>query len=119
MVIYQINNITKTYKHGKVVANKDISFTIEEGEIFGLLGPNGAGKTTLIKQMVGLLKPDQGSIQFYDLEISKNPEALTYFIGHMTQKIGALGDLYAYEALEITGKLKGLTKQAAKSKPKN
>lgn len=114
MIIYQINNITKTYKHGKVVANKDISFNIEEGEIFGLLGPNGAGKTTLVKQMVGLLKPDSGNIKFYDIEVSKDPQLLTYFIGHMTQRIGALGDLYAYEALEITGKLKGMTKKAAK-----
>jgi len=105
--MYKIEHLSKSFDKGNIVANKDISFEIQEGEIFGFLGPNGAGKTTLIKQMIGLLKPDKGNIHFYDVDVLKNPQLLTSFVGYMPQKIGALRDLSVKEALEITGKLKG------------
>jgi len=55
-----VNKISKTYGNKKVV--KDISLSIKRGEIVGLLGPNGAGKTTTFYMIVGLVKPDTGSI---------------------------------------------------------
>jgi len=58
----ELKNISKTYSNGKVKAVDNISFTHKEGEILGFLGPNGAGKTTTIKMIVGLLKPDSGTI---------------------------------------------------------
>ncbi|MCK4258561.1 MAG: ABC transporter ATP-binding protein [Halanaerobiales bacterium] len=119
MAVFEIRNLNKTYKNGAIIANKDINLTIKEGEIFGLLGPNGAGKTTLLKQMVGLLKPDTGTVKFYDQEVSKNPDIITHFVGHMTQRIGALGDLRVQEALEVTGKLKGMTKKTARQQAKD
>jgi ABC-type multidrug transport system ATPase subunit len=118
MSVFDIKNLTKTYNNGKVIANNNLNLTIEEGEVFGLLGPNGSGKTTLVKQMVGLLKPDNGSIKFYDKELTTSPEYITYFLGYMTQRIGALSDLYAREALEITGKLKGLSAVMAREQAK-
>ena len=56
-----IKNLQKSY--GDVRAVKDISFTVEPGEIFGLLGPNGAGKTTTIRCLCTLAKPDSGKIE--------------------------------------------------------
>ena len=55
-----INKISKTYGNKEVI--RDISITIKRGEIVGLLGPNGAGKTTSFYVIVGLIKPDRGSI---------------------------------------------------------
>ena len=66
-----INKISKSYGNKKVV--RDISIVINRGEIVGLLGPNGAGKTTTFYMIVGLVKPDTGSIILDKIEISKMP----------------------------------------------
>ena len=66
-----INKISKSYGNKKVV--RDISIIINRGEIVGLLGPNGAGKTTTFYMIVGLVKPDTGSILLDKIEISKMP----------------------------------------------
>ena len=66
-----INKISKSYGNKKVV--RDISIFINRGEIVGLLGPNGAGKTTTFYMIVGLVKPDSGSILLDKIEISKMP----------------------------------------------
>jgi len=66
-----INKISKSYGNKKVVI--DISIVINRGEIVGLLGPNGAGKTTTFYMIVGLVKPDTGSIILDKIEISKMP----------------------------------------------
>ena len=67
--IIQVNNVSKSY--GGVVANKDISLTVEKGGITGLIGPNGSGKTTLFNSIVGYHPIDNGSIKFEDREISR------------------------------------------------
>jgi ABC-2 type transport system ATP-binding protein len=59
MAAIEVENLTKHY--GNLVANDDLSFTVEEGEIFGYLGPNGAGKTTTIRTLLGLLTPTAGT----------------------------------------------------------
>ena len=66
-----INKISKTYGNKEVV--RDLSLSIKRGEIVGLLGPNGAGKTTSFYVIVGLVKPDRGSIYLDKLEISNLP----------------------------------------------
>ena len=66
-----INKVSKSYGNKKVV--RDISITIKRGEIVGLLGPNGAGKTTTFYMIVGLVKPDTGSIILDKIEITRTP----------------------------------------------
>ena len=66
-----INKISKSYGNKKVV--RDISISIKRGEIVGLLGPNGAGKTTTFYMIVGLVKPDGGSIILDKIDITKVP----------------------------------------------
>ena len=66
-----ITKISKTYGNKKVV--RDVSISIKRGEIVGLLGPNGAGKTTSFYIIVGLVKPDSGSIVLDKLDVSNLP----------------------------------------------
>ena len=66
-----INKISKTYGNKKVV--RDISISINRREVVGLLGPNGAGKTTTFYMIVGLVKPDTGSIILDKLDVSNLP----------------------------------------------
>lgn len=61
----QVVDLRKTYKGGDIQALKGVSFSISEGEIFGLIGPNGAGKTTIIGCLLGLLRPDSGTIGIF------------------------------------------------------
>ena len=81
-----INKVSKTYGNKKVV--QDISLTIQRGEIVGLLGPNGAGKTTTFYMIVGLVKPDTGSILLDKIEITKMPIYLrgSKGIGYLPQE---------------------------------
>jgi ABC-type multidrug transport system ATPase subunit len=62
--VYEVEHLTKVYRRGRetVVANDDVSFALERGEILGLLGENGAGKTTLVKQLLNLVAPTTGRI---------------------------------------------------------
>jgi len=71
----RVEGLRKTFKdkRGLVEAIKGVSFSIGQGEMVGLLGPNGAGKTTTIKCILGLVRPDQGTIRVFDLERDQNP----------------------------------------------
>ena len=60
----EINGLTKRFGDKAVV--DDISFTVNEGEVFGFLGPNGSGKTTTIRVVLDILKPDAGTIRLLD-----------------------------------------------------
>ena len=67
----EIKNVTK--KYGEKVALKNVSFNVDDGEIFAFIGHNGAGKTTLIKSMVGIHDFDEGDILINGKSIKKNP----------------------------------------------
>lgn len=71
MAILYIEKISKRYKSRQVV--KDVSFTVESGQVVGLLGPNGAGKTTSFYMVVGLVSPDSGTIFLDSIDITKEP----------------------------------------------
>jgi len=69
VALLEVVNISKEF--GGLVANNNISFTVDEGEIVGLIGPNGAGKTTLFNCIVGFHKPSSGKILFKDKDITR------------------------------------------------
>jgi ABC-2 type transport system ATP-binding protein len=101
--------VTDLYKQfGKTVAVDGISFSIEKGEVFGLLGPNGAGKTTTINMIVGILKPDTGSVA---IDGSGDPTAseVRGRIGNAPQAIALYGRLTAWENLAFFGRMYGLS----------
>ena len=66
--LLEVRGVTKQF--GGLVANKDISFTIDAGEIVGLIGPNGAGKTTLFNCVTGYMHPEEGHITFGGTDIT-------------------------------------------------
>ena len=66
--------VSKSY-NGETPANDRISLEVHPGEVYGLLGPNGAGKSTLVKQVIGLLKPDSGSITLGPFDLVEDPDA--------------------------------------------
>jgi ABC-2 type transport system ATP-binding protein len=72
MSLILVDDVTKSY--GRVAAVDRLSLRVEEGSITGLIGPNGAGKTTTIKIILGLLKPDRGSVKVFNLEPWDNPD---------------------------------------------
>jgi ABC-2 type transport system ATP-binding protein len=79
----EFRNVSKSYNKGKVKAVDDLTLTVAPGEIFGFLGPNGAGKTTTIKMIVGLLRPDSGSIKVNRLDVQAyalRTKALTTYV---------------------------------------
>ena len=97
----QVKNLDVAYGHARVL--HDVSFRIETGEMGFFIGRNGAGKTTLLKTIMGLLKPQQGSIQYRDQEITgKSPEGL-YSLGlrYVGQEKKVFGNLTVRENIEV------------------
>jgi ABC-2 type transport system ATP-binding protein len=102
----QLTNVRKAF--GPTVAVDGLSLSIRQGEVFGLLGPNGAGKTTTVNMAVGLLKPDQGTIELDGAGSPDRPEVRGK-IGVATQALALYEDLTGDENLSFFGKLQGLT----------
>ncbi len=69
----ELTHVSKSYNKGRIKAVDDLTLTVKAGEIFGFLGPNGAGKTTTIKMIVGLLRPDAGTISVDGLDTAREP----------------------------------------------
>jgi len=67
--VIAFDHVAKSYNKGKVRAVDDLTLTVPSGEIYGFLGPNGAGKTTTLKMVVGLLRPDAGSIAINGFDV--------------------------------------------------
>lgn len=79
--VIEIENLTKNYGKHRGVA--DVSFQVEEGDIFGFLGPNGAGKSTAIRSMLGLILFQKGSIRIFGKDIRRDREAILGEVGYM------------------------------------
>ena len=89
MAALTITQLTKTFHRGKHTTHAlaDVSFTVEEGEIFGLLGPNGAGKSTLIGVLSGIVIPDTGRITVLGHDVVTEPRLTKTAVGIVPQEI--------------------------------
>jgi ABC-2 type transport system ATP-binding protein len=103
MYAIDVRNIVK--KFGEFTAVKGISFTVDEGEIFGLLGPNGAGKSTLIRMLVTLLPPSMGTALINGFDIVKQSDGVRQSIGVIPQAMTSDLELSVEENLIIFAKL--------------
>ncbi len=101
-----VKNITK--KYDKLVAVDNLSFLLEDGEIFGLLGENGAGKTTTFRVIMGLLEPNNGEVLLNGKKINYD---ISDEIGFVTEERSLLTKLTVKEQIEFYGTLKGLNRQ--------
>ena len=110
------SKIEKAYKGRKVV--KGISLEFSQGEIVGLLGPNGAGKTTSFYMIVGLIKPNNGSIFLNDQEISKFPmyKRAQLGIGYLAQEASVFRKLSVEDNILSVLQMTELSKSAQKEK---
>lgn len=91
MPAISIDRIAKSF--GEVQAVQPLSFTVNDGELFGLIGPDGAGKTTLIKILVTLLKPDEGVARVLDLDVVKDYLEIRRIVGYMPGHFALYQDL--------------------------
>ncbi len=107
-------NLSKTY--GGVVAVRDVGFTVAPGEAYGLLGPNGAGKTTTISMLVGLLKPDTGTVVVGGADLAADPMAAKAKIGYVPQEIALYPDLTGRENLRFFCRLFGLPRREVRAR---
>ena len=107
----QITNLTKQFKKIKAVDN--ISLKVQKGDIYGFLGPNGAGKTTSIRMIMGIIKPDIGSIKLNGSDINTiNRKKL----GYLPEDRGLYQKQNLSEILYYFGCLKGLDKKDSKNR---
>jgi len=97
--VIEVRNLRKTY--GTLVAVDDISFEVDEGEIFGMVGPNGAGKTTTIECIEGLRQPDDGSVQLLGMDPLEKRRAIANHIGIQLQESALPRRLRVAEALDL------------------
>lgn len=97
--ILQVENLVKRY--GEVEAVRGVSFSVEEGEVFGLLGPNGAGKTTTIEIIEGLRTLDSGRVSVCGLDPERDSVALKHEIGAALQSTSLPDKLRVMEALRL------------------
>lgn len=99
MAAIEVTDLSKRYADRIVV--DALSFTIEEGEIFGILGRNGAGKTTTVEMIEGLRRPDRGSIRVLGLDPVADRRALRERIGVQLQQTQLPENIKVWEALEL------------------
>lgn len=97
-----------TRKYGNFVAADNVSFTVQQGEIFGLLGPNGAGKSTTFKMLCGLLKPSSGEARVVGLDLRQSASAAKLRLGYMAQKFSLYGLLSVRQNLRFSAGVYGL-----------
>ena len=108
MSIISINNVTKQYGTKKILDN--VSFDIEQGDIFGLLGSNGAGKSTLIKILLGFEKYKSGKIKY----LNGKPIKLKSKLSVVPQNIAAYLDFTVQQNMEFFAALTNLSKKEQK-----
>lgn len=97
--VIEVRNLHKAYDG--VTAVEDVSFNVDEGEIFGIIGPNGAGKTTTIESVIGLRKPDGGSVSVLGLDPQTEARKLGNRIGTQLQEAALPERMKVWEALDL------------------
>ncbi len=109
MKAVELNEISKTYGKEKTLAVDAVSFSIDEGELFGLIGPDGAGKTSIFRILTTLLIPDGGSATVDGLELVKDYKKIRSRIGYMPGKFSLYQDLTIEENLNFFATVFGTT----------
>src|SRR5262245_38398640 len=99
MPVIEVTNLRKSYRGNEAV--RDVSFSVEPGEIFGILGPNGAGKTSTVECLAGLRRADDGRIRVLGLDPQHDRERLRQVLGIQLQESELPANIEVDEALEL------------------
>jgi ABC-2 type transport system ATP-binding protein len=113
-MVLEVKNLSK--KFGNLVAVDSISFSVDQGEIFGFLGPNGAGKTTTLRMLTGIIEPDSGSIKLLGYDVKEDPIRVKERIGVVPENANPYVDITAWQNMMITCGLYDLTGREAEEK---
>jgi ABC-2 type transport system ATP-binding protein len=115
--IIEAEGLTKIYNKTHLAVDH-ISFSVDEGEIFGFLGPNGAGKTTTINMLTTLTKPSEGKATVYGIDVSSKPDEVRNVIGLVPQELTVDDDLTGLDNLTLQAKLYRMPKREAEERIK-
>ena len=107
MKCIEVNNVSKTLGHVQALSN--VSFTVDQGEVFGLIGPDGAGKTTLFRILCTLLLPSQGTATVCGHDVVSGMSHIRRLVGYMPGRFSLYEDLTVRENLEFFATLFGTT----------
>ncbi|NJK93921.1 MAG: ATP-binding cassette domain-containing protein [Bacteroidales bacterium] len=110
--ILEVSSLCKNYK--TVEAVSDISFSMEQGDIFAFLGPNGAGKTTTLRMILDIIKPDSGTIH-WGLNTTSDFQPIAGQIGYLPEERGLYTDLHVIRSLVYLASIRGMDPARAKS----
>jgi ABC-2 type transport system ATP-binding protein len=108
MPVVELAAVTKAYE--SKVAVKDLSLSIEAGQMFGLLGPNGAGKTSSIRMMMGITMPDSGRVELFGKPFARSSLDR---VGYLPEERGLYKKMKVIDQLVFFGQLHGLTREEA------
>jgi ABC-type multidrug transport system ATPase subunit len=100
--ILTVEGVSKLYVSGRGV--RDVAFDVGQGEIFGLIGPNGAGKTTLLKMILGLIRPDRGTIRLFGHSVADRFEQAMASVGCLIETAEAYEYMSAYDNLKLAAR---------------
>ncbi|HDM76092.1 MAG TPA: ABC transporter ATP-binding protein [Deltaproteobacteria bacterium] len=103
-----IETVGLTKKYGQQTAVDQLTFRVEEGEIFGFLGPNGSGKSTTLLMLLGLSRPSKGSARVCGLDPVRKPIDVKRLVGYLPENVGVYRDLDAVESLTYIAELNGV-----------
>jgi ABC-2 type transport system ATP-binding protein len=106
MSAIEVQHLTRRF--GDFVAVNDLSFKVEQGEIFGFLGSNGAGKSTTIRMLCGLLRPTSGTARVGGIDVGQDPEGVKRRIGYMSQRFSLYERLTVDQNIAFFGGIYGL-----------
>ncbi len=109
MSVIEVNHLTKDYGSGRGVF--DVSFKVEEGEVFGFLGPNGAGKSTTIRHLMGFSKPSDGDTKILGLDSFKDYSKILSNVGYIPGEIALPAGLTGYEFISMMQDMYGIHNQ--------
>jgi ABC-2 type transport system ATP-binding protein len=102
----EVDGVSKSY--GATRALSDVRFSVASGEIVGLLGPNGAGKSTTMKAILGLVRPDSGSIRVFGQDVQSDPVSVKQRIGYVPESPSVYEFLTGAEYLDFVADMYGL-----------
>src|SRR5450830_105379 len=108
----EVKNVTLRFN--LVEAVKDVSFSVDKGNIFGLVGSDGAGKSTLLRLIATMIKPTQGEIYINGLNVLTEKQKIKNLIGYMPQRFGLYQDLTVDENINFFMDIFGLRRREGK-----